>query len=211
MAAAHGIELHELQRIPVKGRMKGKVETVYGRCMANNRSIAIPARMSNGAPGNRQCTVDFKIRVIERWQRQHGATKNNRAVIGLGISMDEIQRMRNDSRIPTQTLEYPLIDLRLTRNDCRNIIADAGLPIPPKSACWFCPFQKHSEWQDMRRDKPEMFQRAIELEEHINDKRNALGRDRVYLHPSLVPLDQAVGIQYTLFEDEPCDSGYCFT
>jgi len=210
-AAAHGIEFHELQRIPTRGKSKAQVQTVYGHVAGNNRSVIIPVKMGNGAPGNRKCTDMFKIQLVSNWQRAQGATADNPAVCGLGISMDEIQRMRNDSRIKTQVLEYPLIDLRLTRQDCRNIIAAAGLPVPPKSACWFCPFQKHSEWTEMKRTRPAMFQQAIELEDRINDKRNAFGRDRVYLHPSLVPLDQAVGLQYSLFEDEPCDSGYCFT
>ncbi|KKN74813.1 hypothetical protein LCGC14_0387060 [marine sediment metagenome] len=210
-AAEHGIELHELQRIPKKGKYKGQIETVYGRCVGDNRSICIPVRLSNGAPGRRNCTTDFKIAVIGRWQREHGATKDNPAVCGLGISIDEIQRMRSDSGIKTQVLEYPLIDLHLTRSDCRTIIANAGLPVPPKSACWFCPFQRHSQWQDMRREDPELFQRAVKLEQRINDKRNAIGRDRVYLHPSANLLADAVALQYTLFEETTCDSGYCFT
>ena len=184
--------------------------SIHEHVVSDRRSIVIPVRMSNGAPGNRQCTDRWKRKQIARWQRQHGATKDDPSVCGLGISMDEIQRMRTDSNIPTQTLEYPLIDLRLTRQDCRNIIADAGLLVPPKSACWFCPFQKHSQWLEMRRNKPELFERAVALEKRINEKRDVLGKDVVYLHPSLFPLDEAVGLQHSLFEDDPCDSGFCF-
>lgn len=36
-------------------------------------------------------------------------------------------------------IRYPLREWGLTRRDCGKMIADAGLPVPPKSACFFCP------------------------------------------------------------------------
>jgi hypothetical protein len=205
-AAKHGLDLIELHR----RRRDGTIETIYERLVGNNRSIVIPVRLSTGAPGNRACTIDFKVRVIARWQRQHGATCDNPAVTGLGISMDELQRMRTNSAIPYQTLDYPLIDLRLTRRDCIQIIENAGLPVPPKSACWFCPFHRHSHWNEMLRNEPELFSRAVDLEQRINHKRSAIGRDVVTFHRSGKPLAEAVKLQLSLFEDEPCDSGFCF-
>ncbi|MEU8804907.1 site-specific integrase, partial [Spirillospora sp. NPDC048819] len=54
-AAAHGIDLRELHRI----RRDGSTETLYGRLMREgSRSIPIPVRMSNGAPGTRSCSVN---------------------------------------------------------------------------------------------------------------------------------------------------------
>lgn len=206
-AEQHGIELIELQRTWRDGRQT----TVYEDVMSDNRSIAIPAYLGSGSPSNRNCTGRWKIDVIARWQRQHGATVEHPAVCGLGISMDEIGRMRTDSGIKHQVLEYPLIDLRLNRRDCMRIIEDAGLPVPAKSSCYFCPFHRHAEWQEMRRTKPELFEKAVALEQRINEKRSALGLDDMYLHASLNPLDQAVGLQYTLFEDDACESGHCMT
>ena len=210
-AAQHGIELHELRRTISRGKRAGSVDTIYGRLMGNTRSIGIPVRMSNGAPGNRNCTTDYKIDVIARWLKQHGATKADPALTGLGFTWDEIHRIGANDRIPHQRLDYPLIDLRLTRHQCVNVIERAGLPVPPKSACWFCPFQSRGDWLRLRENDPELFQRAVELEKRINDKRGAIGRDVVWLHPALVPLDQAVGQQYSLFsEDDSCQTGYCF-
>ena len=85
------------------------------------------------------------------------------------------------------------------------------MPVPPKSSCWFCPYKRKTEWQEIRRTKPELFDKAVALEHRINEKRHELGRDDVYLHPSLYPLEQVVGIQQSLFEeDSECNSGYCF-
>jgi hypothetical protein len=200
-AAAYGLELIEVAR-------KGK--TLYQDLVGDNRSINIPVYMANGAPGNRNCTVHYKVKVVARWTKQRGATVDNPATIGLGISLDEMGRM-NESRIAHQRHEYPLVDLRMTRQDCINVITQAGLPVPPKSACWWCPFKRHSQWQQLRNEQPDLFDRAVSLEQRINEKRVSLNRDRVYLHRALQPLDQAVGQQYNLFEDDACESGYCMT
>lgn len=94
--------------------------------------------MSNGAPGTRSCTADFKIRVIGRWLKAHGASPTNPATIAIGISLDEIHRANTRRHEPYENIVYPLLDLRIRRTDCPRIIRSAGLPVPPKSACWFC-------------------------------------------------------------------------
>ena len=205
-AVANGIVLHELRRTWRDGHQT----TLYQSVTSDHATIRIPVYMASGAPGRRACTDEWKRQVIARWHKQNGATPDDPAVCGLGISWDEMQRMREDSNIAWQTLEYPLINLRLTRQDCRNIIAAAGLPVPPKSSCWFCPFHRRSEWQDMKRTQPELFERAVALEQRINEKRTAMGKDTVFLHTSCKPIGLAVSDQMALFEDAACDSGYCF-
>lgn len=205
-AEAHGIKIIELRKTIYKQPV-----TLYEHLVGNNRTIAIPMRLSTGAPGSRACTSDWKIDVIARWLKQHGAKKDDPAVTGLGISADESHRAHTDSGIEWQTLEYPLLDLRLTRRDCERIIRDAGLPVPPKSSCWFCPYQRKREWQDMARTQPELFDRACQLEARLNEKREALGKDVVRFHRSLKPLAEAINGDQTSWEDEfeMCESGYC--
>lgn len=210
-AARHGIELVELSRI----KRDGSTETVMSRIQHSNRSIGIPVRMSNGAPGNRNCTQDFKIRVIAKELKRRGATAGEPATVALGISLDELQRMRTSSGIPHETLAYPLVDLRLTRQDCMNIIERAGLPVPPKSSCWFCPFHSRAAWRDMARNDGATFAKSVELERFINERRLALGKDKVWLSSALRPLDEAFSAdgQLSLFDgnEATCDiGGYCF-
>lgn len=67
----HGVELTILDR----RTRNGEVETLWGRLMREeSRSLPIPVRMSNGAPGNRSCTADFKIRVVGKELKRRGAT-----------------------------------------------------------------------------------------------------------------------------------------
>lgn len=218
-AATNSIELHQLSRIPAKGLSAGRVETLFSRLTRDgSRSLPIPVRMSNGAPGTRNCTADFKIKVIGRWLKEHGATEDNKATVGVGISLDEIHRVNNRISMPYEDNVYPLLDQvpPLRRSDCQRIIAAAGLPVPPKSACWFCPFHRPSTWAEMRRDRPELFERSCQLEDLLNQRRTLLGKDPVFLTRFNEPLRIAVGAaQATLFDDHTddgtCDNGVCFT
>lgn len=215
-ADANDIDLITLQRI----KRDGSIETLYGRMTKpESKSLPIPVRGSyNGPPWSRSCTADFKMQVIHKWQRKNGATKDNPAVAGLGISIDESHRMRTESGFPAQVLEYPLLDLRVNREECKRIIESARLPVPPKSACYFCPFHSMKTWSDMSRERPELFKQSVELEKHINKGREARGKDTIYFTRFEIPLDE-VTEQYAnqgeLFGDydgvDVCESGHCWT
>lgn len=207
-AARHGIEFVEVRKTT-----HGEPETLFNFVYRSERSIRLPVWLQSGAPGNRDCTDRFKVKVIDRWLREHG---HRHAVTGLGISLDEFHRARDRQPYVQNGVEkrreYPLIDLRLRRADCQRIIVEAGLPVAPKSSCWFCPFHRPGEWLELRRTRPELFWRAVAMEQMLNERRASLGRDSVYMHRALVPLDQAVGDQLTLFDADEmamCESGYC--
>jgi hypothetical protein len=200
-AAEHGIDLQILTR----RKRDGSTETLMGRLMQEgSRSLPIPVRMPNGKPGNRSCTADFKIRVVSRWLKAHGATEEHPATVGIGISLDEIQRAKDTG-------------LTLRRDDCMRIIRDAGLQVPPKSSCYFCPFHRPAVWEDLRRETPDLFKKACELEDVLNERRTMLGRHPVYLTRFNMPLGEAIDTDgqplLPLFDDidGECDSGYCFT
>lgn len=201
-AAENLIELSEVGR----RHRDGRPDTLYTRLIKPDaRSVPIPVRMAeDGAPGTRGCTKTYKLDVIKKLKP---------VVIGIGFSCDELERVgRVKDTIPR---EYPLIELGLTRGDCYRIIAEAGLPQPPKSSCWFCPFTPLGRWSEMRRDHPELFEAAADLEDRLNVTRDRLGKDHVYLSRRGRPLRDAIGTaQPTLFDagpsSETCDEGVCF-
>lgn len=235
-AARHGIELAEVQRI----RRDGTAETLHGRLTRpGSRSLPIPVRMSNGAPGTRSCTADFKIKVVGKEMKRRGATAGrlcathqtaptsaackgrkcvqpNKALIGIGISLDEIHRANARRVEPHEVIVYPLLELGLRRIDCQRIIREAGLPVPPKSSCYFCPFHRPETWHDMRREEPDEFEKACQLEDLLNERRDVLGKDHVFLTRFNKPLRQAIpkGVDLLPMFDEAdglCDSGWCMT
>lgn len=254
-AAAHGIELVELFRIPVRGRGAircaaaftfaghaairddhtaqcrgcGRVvavdeagnledhqqpETLLGRLLhPDSKSLPIPVRMSGGAPGTRSCTADFKIRVVGKELKRRGATIAEPATVALGISVDEIERARPgiDDRAPYQFRVYPLLDLGMSRTDCKRVIAEAGLPVPDKSSCFFCPFHDKEAWRSLKRDTPELWEKSCQLEDQLNLRRDALGKDHVFLTRHGIPLRDTLDDQLVLDGMDGCDTGWCMT
>jgi hypothetical protein len=213
-AAAAGFPVHEIGRV----LKDGTPETLYGRLMkSDSRSLDIPVRMpGTGAPGSRSCTADFKIAVIGKWLKANGASKDTPATVCIGISTDEIQRVNRKRAMPYEAPVYPLIDLGLNRSNCIKVIADAGWPVPGKSSCYFCPFHRLGTWADMRRDEPELFDKAAALEAVLNERRDKLGKDHVYLTSKSKPLPLAIRESQDTIpglgpDMDTCDSGHCWT
>lgn len=212
-AKSHGIDMRLLDRT----KRDGSVETLWGRMMADgSRALPIPVRGDNGAPMRRSCTVDFKVRVTGRWLRDNGATADDPATVAIGISVDEIHRA-NASRVePYERIVYPLLDLGMRRSDCEKVIADAGLPVPPKSSCFFCPFHRVETWRDLATDEPDLFDRACTLEDTLNERREANGLEgRVWLTRFGIPLRDVTSDAQPRLPlndlDGGCDSGWCMT
>lgn len=208
-AKKNGIELHITQRTKRK-----QLTTLRQEIFAENRRVPIPAFLPSGAPGNRACTIEFKIEVIDKWCKVQGYRQ---VVVGIGFSIDEIHRARTQEWTKAKNgiaklNHYPLLDLRLSRHQCASIIQAEGLPVPPKSACYFCPYHSTNEWYHLRESQPILFQDAIAIEKQIQSKRAHIGRDQVFLHPSLRPLETAVGNQPTLNDPETdCNLFSCMT
>ena len=184
--------------------------------MTRERFAAIPSFTlgSDGAaaPLRRQCTREYKITPIERRVKQllgykKGQVVKSHATAMIGISMDEIQRVR-ESRTRWITNEYPLVDLGLSRNDCHRISQERGFN-PKKSSCVFCPFHDDRFWLDLRENYPEEWAKAVEFDAAIRDMSMSGVERPVFLHRTLKPLNEVElkhENQLPLWED--CE-GYC--
>ena len=216
-ASASGIEIIEV----CKRNRAGRAVDLYTHLLKPQRSIDIPVRTEDqGKPGNRHCTLHWKTKVVGQWAKQ-----NNIRLLGLGISIDEIHRVRSSSRYEEEfgyKHNYCLIDLGLSRQDCLQIINDAGLPPPPKSSCWFCPYKTLEQWRYTEAEHPDLFKKAIGLEKTLSERAVSLSTDKKrytkrYMtaagargHMSLA--DVLKDKQLSLLEQDldNCDSGYCW-
>lgn len=145
---------------------------------------------------HRSCTRDYKIVPILRALRKLAGVPRGcrevRAVQWIGISLDEIQRMK-PSRDPWAECRWPLIERRMTRLLCLDWMREHGYPEPPRSACVFCPFRSNKEWRHLKVNDPEGFADAVEFDEEARRVREgyALFRSTPYVHRDLVPLAEA--------------------
>lgn len=59
---------------------------------------------------------------------------------------------------------YPLREQGMDREACIRTIQAAGLPVPPKSACFFCGAAKSAEVADLAETDPDLYVLAIAME-----------------------------------------------
>lgn len=97
-----------------------------------------------------------------------------------GFDADESHRIKKDYSDKKYKNIYILVELNMGRFECIKTIIDAGLPIPPKSSCTFCPSTKPHEIIDLYENNIKEFYDAIEMERNAKDNLlniKGLGRD----------------------------------
>lgn len=155
----------------------------------------------NRGVGQRQCTKEFKVDVVERVIRRdiYGCEpgrplpKEAVCIQYMGLSFDEPRRVirvkqRYSARPAPWKVEFPLWDLEMTRGDCKAYLK-GRVPHPvPRSACVFCPYKTNAEWRELKENDPEGWRRAVEVDEAV---RGDGARGHSFLHRSYQPLKDA--------------------
>jgi hypothetical protein len=164
------------------------------------------------AYGFKTCSQKYKIapqdKVVSNWQPAIEAWKRGDKVIKLiGYDAGETRRANNydDSKYEVR---YPLREWGWDREACYAAIERAGLPIPEKSACFFCPSTSKRELIQMRYRYPELVRRAIVIERGAHEGNTFVkGLGRHFSWEEFWKADEA---QQNLFPEPPeipCD---CF-
>jgi hypothetical protein len=146
------------------------------------------------------CSNEWKRRVIMRYLRAQGVKFCQNWI---GISTDELHRIRTGPPAWFQP-RYPLIwDVPKSRGACFELVRLAGWPEPPRSSCWMCPHHDDTEWRDMT---------SADMEKAVKFERSLQQRDsNLYLHPSRKPLDQVDFKARVESKVDGCQTGFCFT
>jgi hypothetical protein len=151
----------------------------------------------------RFCTAKFKIIPINKYVQKP-------CFMMIGIDADESKRAKisTDKGIEKR---YPLIEYDINREGCRQIIRDRGLPVPMRSGCYICPFQRKGQWRELRMVHPELFCKAVQLEDRNMEYRRSRGKTARALSGSGKRLSAIVDEdQLNLFEQDnypPCQCG----
>lgn len=169
----------------IDGRYQGKVLYDY-----------YIGRKSYPSAAFRDCTGKFKIKPMKKYLRTKYGKKAH-FLVDLFIDYGEVFRMKT-SDVKYQTFNYPLINDQIDRDGCLKIVKDAGFPIPVKSSCFMCPFNKPKQWLDLKEKHPELFEKAVILE-NIRGKRRKKEYNLINLKETLKDGQQS------------CLTGFCMT
>lgn len=133
----------------------------------------------------RWCTDKFKIRPILRYYKKP-------CISMLGIDIGESKRAKL-SKVKNVENKFPLIEAEMNREDCIKYIKRHSLPIPAKSGCFICPYQKVREWVKLESKHPDLFHKAVQLEQRNMEYRKSVGKPILFLSQSKqIPLSAII-------------------
>ena len=177
---------------PIIRATKGNLAEAY---LSGLRCAAIPMFSTNSSGKrimmNRFCSKTYKVEVIRREVRKlTGKGRKARAEMWIGISTDEAQRGFKPSGLKWLSNRYPLLDRNLSRRDCAKFVFDLTGRIPPKSACYMCPYTGDDRHLDNKLNHPSVFA----LSAGFDIAARSLGNDQWdqdrFIHRSMIPLAQ---------------------
>lgn len=145
--------------------------TLEQECLSNKTLPSI-------AYGFKRCSLKHKIGTQEKFCNHYQPCKDvwgrgERVNKYIGYDAGETRRIQHaasaDEANKKYENHYPLYEWNWSREECARVIERAGLPIPGKSSCFFCPSMKKAEIQALWENYPELFDRAVELEHNAAD------------------------------------------
>lgn len=118
----------------------------------------------------RWCTKNLKILPFEKF------VGDGPVVSYVGIRADE-NRSGYISKKPNITAKFPFQEDGIVKEDVYRILEESGLGLPKyyewrsRSGCYFCFFQRKSEWMGLKKTHPKLFELAKKYEK-IDPKSN---------------------------------------
>jgi hypothetical protein len=140
-----------------------RYKTLEENCLVNETLPSL-------AFGRKACSPKFKARPQEQFREQWEPAKRawragERVVVAIGYDAGPTDCRR--SKIPETkkySYRYFLREWGWDRERCKAEIAAVGLPIPRKSACFFCPAQKPSDLAELVDRHPNLADRILAME-----------------------------------------------
>lgn len=115
------------------------------------------------SPNMRWCTRMLKLVPFEKY------VGDDEVYSYVGIRADENREGYISHKSNIRPV-YPFKEDGITRDDVFRILEESGLELPKyyewrtRSGCYFCFFQRKSEWIGLQENHPELFQKAVEFE-----------------------------------------------
>jgi hypothetical protein len=150
-------------------------EDLDGNCIENETLPSLAFGMKSCSIKWKQSPQDYVIKGCKRgpnqrdphplWIRSQARGVKLVKLIGYDNGKADIRRAKKVKREDDSFLyAYPLQDLAMNREDCIALILREGLPVPIKSACFFCPASQKWELWWLAGTHPDLFMKALKLE-----------------------------------------------
>ena len=171
------------------------------------------------AYGHKKCSLKHKVQPQEKFCRHYDPCKEagaqgERVVKMIGYDAGEERRRERvagrDETDARYQKEYPLMEWGWDRERCIRQIRDAGLPLPGKSSCFFCPSMRRWEIRTLYHRYPDLLARALAIEDNARPNlRTVRGLGRDFAWRDLIRADENQLAIPEVFPEEsrPCSCG----
>jgi hypothetical protein len=120
------------------------------------------------AYGFKSCSLKYKVAPQDKHfnnlpEAKEVWAQGDKVIKYIGYDADE-ERRAHIVEDEKYSYRYPLIEWGWGRKECIEAIERAGIPLPGKSACYFCPSSKVTEIKWLAAKHPDLMDRAIAME-----------------------------------------------
>jgi len=190
-------------------RLKATVqdESLKQECLRSKRLPSL-------AYGFKKCSLKWKRQPQDKWLNNSDEARAVWAAGGqvlklIGYDAGEKRRAvpkngKSSFDCDKYTYRYPLIEWDWDRDACVDGLKAAGLPIPPKSSCFFCPASTVKEILDLQEKHPDLLERALAMENNAENT-SVLGLGRRFNWGNLIKQDRAQLKLWDAGNQTPCD------
>jgi hypothetical protein len=180
-------------------KIESSINSKYPECSA---TIVWMDRDFMSGPKGAPCTFELKKKARQQWE-----ALNHHDLMVMGFTYDEKVRHENFKKNERDNILPVLIDLGLTKNDCFEIIKEAGIELPeiykmgyPNANCIGCVKATSPEyWNHVRKMHPAIFKRRAKQSRDIGAKLVRVKNKRIFLD-ELDPLARGRSMKSMNFE-----------
>lgn len=127
------------------------------------------ATLPSAAYGFRSCSDKWKIQPQDKFRNNHPRIREiwregKKVTVALGYDAGEKRRGENMKEDNKYRYWFPLKEWGWYLEDCIDAFRRHGLPVPPKSACFYCPSSTKVEVIALANEHPDLFARAVAIE-----------------------------------------------
>ncbi len=162
--AERGVTAIVARKKPVECRTSGrKVPVAPGTTYSTlEQNCLVNKTLPSVVFGYKSCSQKWKREPMDAWLRNYQPVaerwaRGEQIVRLIGYDAGEPQRPANMKDTEREAFRFPLIEWEWYREQCVAAIVGAGLPVPPKSACFYCPSSKKSEIIQLSKRHPDLY------------------------------------------------------
>lgn len=202
---AEWLEKHDVTFIRLKANVQD--DTLEDECLRTKRLPSL-------AYGFKKCSLKWKRQPQDKWVNNCDAAreawaKGEKVLKLIGFDAGETRRAtpkngKSSWDDEKYTYRYPLIEWDMDREACVEALRSRGIPVPPKSSCFFCPASTVGEILDLQAKHPDLMDRALAMEANA-DNTSVLGLGRRFAWRTVVTQDRAQLKLWSAGDDAPCD------